>query len=81
MKFVEIEFENAGAATTETIVGELLSNVAYDHVTGCAGCLIGATAQDISKFTSQVQDIVWKHNGGMFCEVTVKTEAEIDHLL
>jgi len=83
LQYVEITFENTNENETGAILESLMCNSKWQHITGQSGSLVGYIQQeaDLQEFKKIASDIVWKHNDGMFCEVTPVTEKDINHLL
>jgi hypothetical protein len=81
MSYVKIEFENANARSTESIMLALEDDADYSHITGNTGWLIGEITTDMSTFTGQAQGIIHAQNNGMWVGVEEVSYEEIEHLL
>jgi len=79
-----VQFENASAAQTETIVIALEdAKIGYEHVTGRTGYLVGICKKEFKSLQDKAEDIVHSINDGMWCEVTERTmsEDELDDMM
>lgn len=86
MKYLEIEFENAGDKTTEAIVMDLMmSMIDYEHITGSAGWLIGMTETDdeeeFEMLKSTIMDLIHAKNDGGYVDITEVSYESIEQYL
>jgi hypothetical protein len=84
-KFAIIKYENAGEDGTRAIIGDLESvpGLRFYTITGDIGEILVAYSSEFKfkKFRKIAEKIMWKHNDGLYCDVTKRSYESVEHLL